>query len=392
MVISTLLKDIAKAIRFKKYEKEEDSEILDNEKIIAKKIVNEIFTISDNYFTKNMCDGYGNGLRSIVNIIVDCSIVHSFNASAFNGITSLASVTFDLSNNGYFTSIGNNAFYKCSNLQSIIFPEGLTSIGTEAFYSCNLKDIDIPSTLTSVPEGAFYGNPIATIQVHDDNPIYTSKGSDGKENNMIVEKETNKLILGSSSTTDITGIEIIGRYAFYKNTVAITTIPASVTIIRNNAFMQTKKISLEFEKNSNLLTLGNSVFYQAPLQSIELPDSVTSIGTQCFSSTSIKTITIPPKVSVINAQSFQYCNSLTECYMPANVTTIQSNAFNNCPKLTLVDFSNFAGNEDNIPTLANTNAFSVTNSELVIKVPNNLVDVWKTKNNWAYYANKIQGA
>ena len=52
--------------------------------------------------------------------------------------------------------IGNYAFYY-SWITSITFPEGLTSIGSNAFYVCSLSGtVTIPSTVTSIGSGAFY--------------------------------------------------------------------------------------------------------------------------------------------------------------------------------------------------------------------------------------------
>lgn len=52
-------------------------------------------------------------------------------------------------------NISNKAFYLCSNLSSLVIPS-VSVIGTNAFEGCtSLKEIDLPSTLTSISKEAF---------------------------------------------------------------------------------------------------------------------------------------------------------------------------------------------------------------------------------------------
>lgn len=55
------------------------------------------------------------------------------------------------------TSIGDQAFYNCSNLIHIEVPDNIVSIGESAFYKCqNLIAFDFPEELTSIGKAAFY--------------------------------------------------------------------------------------------------------------------------------------------------------------------------------------------------------------------------------------------
>ena len=64
------------------------------------------------------------------------------------------------------TSIENNAFYKCNTLKEINIPDGVTSIGIKAFYDCTaLSDVTLPAGLTSVGSSAFSGSGILELKV-----------------------------------------------------------------------------------------------------------------------------------------------------------------------------------------------------------------------------------
>ena len=55
------------------------------------------------------------------------------------------------------TSIGDNAFYGCTDLTSIEIPASVTTIGTQAFDGCtSLKSIEIPASVTSIGRYAFW--------------------------------------------------------------------------------------------------------------------------------------------------------------------------------------------------------------------------------------------
>ena len=71
------------------------------------------------------------------------------------------------------TSIGDEAFYDCSSLESVTIPNSVTSIGDDAFTYCsNLASVTIPNSVTSIGNYAFfYCNDLKTIYMQCEVPI-----------------------------------------------------------------------------------------------------------------------------------------------------------------------------------------------------------------------------
>lgn len=53
------------------------------------------------------------------------------------------------------TSIGDNSFENCHNLSKVLFGEGLTYIGWQAFLSTDLRDVELPDGLREIASDAF---------------------------------------------------------------------------------------------------------------------------------------------------------------------------------------------------------------------------------------------
>ena len=76
--------------------------------------------------------------------------------AAFTNISTLKTV--DLSSTK-ITEIKRLTFQHCENLETVIFPEGLLSIGEDAFQDCaKLAHIDIPDNVIA------YGNPCRVVR------------------------------------------------------------------------------------------------------------------------------------------------------------------------------------------------------------------------------------
>lgn len=200
---------------------------------------------------------------------------------------------------GAVTSIGDKAFYYCSNMINITIPDSVTSIGSEALRGCSsLTSISIPNKMTSIEFMTFYdcGN-LTSISI----PV---------------------------------GVTSIGANAFGQcSRLTNISIPDSVTSIDGSAFSGCRS-----------------------LISITIPDSVTSIGGWTFfKCTGLTNITIPDSVTTIEYNTFDGCSNLTSISIPRGITSIGFRAFRDCSSLTDVYYT---GNEAewNAINIGNENA------------------------------------
>ena len=81
-----------------------------------------------------------------------------YSSSNYSGLVSATipeSVTYD-GTTYRVTSIGREAFYRCTGLTSVTIPHSVTSIGREAFWGCiSLTSIIIPNSVITIGKEAF---------------------------------------------------------------------------------------------------------------------------------------------------------------------------------------------------------------------------------------------
>ena len=169
-------------------------------------------TINDYGFAgANGAPGY---IRTI-DFIGSGDVVFGSQAFNFTGIESLtlpANVKFKDNAEGIFTSclrlktadiycdVVPKMFDDCNSLETVNFKGNTTSIPYAAFRNCNIKRLDIPSSVKSIGEEAFFGS------------------------------------YQMAAVTLRSGLSSIGAKAFYDNNFKFVIIPASVTSIGEKAF------------------------------------------------------------------------------------------------------------------------------------------------------------
>ena len=249
------------------------------------------------------------------------------------------------------TALPIQAFYKSTNVENLILPNTLITIGEEMFYQSKLKTVVIPANATTIGNSAF--EQCASLISIDIPANVETIGTAAfrycsKLATVTFEKASQlKTISTAFSSCPIISIEI----------------PASVETIETSAFRGCSKLAtVTFEKGSQLKTIRSAdsyyphTYYGAfsfcPITSIEIPASVETIEAAAFKGcSSLATVTFE-KGSQLKTISGDYstgstsnysgvfsdCTALKSIEIPASVETIEAAAFKGCSSLATVTF------------------------------------------------------
>jgi hypothetical protein len=216
-------------------------------------------------------------------------------------IGSGGAVDIPMTTNGLsVTSIGEAAFYNKTSLTSVMIPDSIISIGTNAFHGCtDLTNVTIGTNVTSIGDWAFSYCPSLTS----------------------------------------------------------LTIPDSVTNIGNITFAYSSGLT-SVTLGTNLVSIGLAAFDGCSnLTSVTIPNSVTSIGPDAFGFCfSLTNVTVGTSVTNIEDGAFVLCTNLTSVTIPNSVLSIGNYGFELCSNLTGVYF------EGNAPSLGSDVFYSDNNA------------------------------
>ena len=138
-------------------------------------------------------------------------------------------------------------------MQEIILPQGITSIGKQAFSVCDaLESVSLPASVTSIGRDAFDSSNLSSINVAQGNAVYSSV--DG----VLFSKDKKTLIFCPKGKS--------GSFA----------IPSGVKVIGQSAFRECSKLT-----------------------GVTIPDGVEKIGEEAFTSSGITSLALPDSVTVM---------------------------------------------------------------------------------------------
>ena len=261
----------------------------------------------------------------------------------------------DLSNVA-FTEIAPNVFGKCTKLKSVIWPSGMTKIGAYAFIATAITELDFASvgTLTEIANLAF--KDCTQLTVVSLPSTVTSLGNKKYKNLATNNTSKNYINFPFIGCTALTAINIdASNSSFYSKHgivytatnrlvwvptqceaengmwqmdagVEIVPIEWTTDALTNSTFTDYTKEPYKPSKKVTYSVLGGNT----KIKAVQLTAGLEAIPTNFFTDSSVETVEIPNSVTTISERAFDGVDTLSTVYLPKNLTTIEDNAFNGC--------------------------------------------------------------
>ena len=266
---------------------------------------------------------YNDKMRNTCECVIISSSVKSIAKGAFRGFGNLHSVIFD--DTSSLEEIQSHTFLHCTNLQNIVLPPSLKTIGKFAFSNCkSLRSMIIPPSVHVIDSSAFQHCKSLTDILFDDTSL--------------LEEIPSHAFFNCTKLTRIVLpplVKTIGFFAFsYCETLTSMSIPSLVQVIEESAFTNCKSLK-DINLPSSLQLIDVKAFYKCSmLEAITVPNTVDKISRSTFEGCwTLKNMIIPPSVRTIEDRAFQNCHSLQSLSLPPTLDIFGDHVIHNCKQL-----------------------------------------------------------
>ena len=210
-------------------------------------------------------------------------------------------------------TIGDNAFDKRYLTGPLVLPEGLDSIGKEAFQQNYITEVTIPESVRGIGQAAFYDNQCLLSATLNNNMETIARSLFNYCGKLAV-------VHGGKNVKNI-------AYRAFYSCDSLRSIKDVVPVtIDREAFSNCRK--LENFNFSRIKSIGYESFYLCySLKEADLT-TLTSIEDRSFCAcTSLKKVTFGNDITTIKSSAFHVCDSLEEVILGSSINSLESNCF-----------------------------------------------------------------
>ena len=261
------------------------------------------------------------------------SKLKTISRNAFYTCSQIESI--DLSVCNQLISIGEEAFKECSKLSSVKFPSSLEIIDAFAFQKCSLSTVTLPKSMTTLGNSAFRANYKLT------EVIFESDIKLEKIDRYVFTYTSLKRFDLPRSVNSITAV----AFEWISAMKEITAIGNPSYIVLNGILCTSDYNSLIYCPPSlttetiyapNVKLICSEAFFYCKAKQVIIPDTVECFEGFIFYSSSITSLAIPNSVTKIGGSALQYCTNLVNVTLSNNLTTLPSQMFYGCKELSSI--------------------------------------------------------
>lgn len=210
-------------------------------------------------------------------------------------------------------TIGDNAFDDRLLTGPLVLPEGLDSIGKEAFQKNYITEVTIPESVRAIGQSAFYDNQFLK-SVTLNNRMETINRS--------LFNYCKKLAVVRGGRN----VKIVDQSAFSRCDSLRSISDITPVTINSSAFYNCRKLeSLNF---SRIKSIGYESFYCCfGLKEADLTTLTSIYGRSFIGCTGLKKVTFGNDITTIKSDAFNECDALEEVVLGSSINSLESNCF-----------------------------------------------------------------
>jgi len=224
------------------------------------------------------------------------------------------------------TELPDGAFEECWQIEEVLLPPTLKTINQRAFYKTGIKSITLPESLEAIT-GDYDFCECKMLQ-----SIIIPDG---------VTSLPYSCFSGCTSLHDVTlpkYLESMESYCFQNCDIYSITFPETLKEIPYYGFSGNKNLKT-IHLAEGLETIGTCAFSSCPsIESLTTPTTLRTIKNSAFSeATNMATLTLTEGLESIENNAFYGCQSLTTLTLPSSLLFCLNNPFQNCTSLTSIE-------------------------------------------------------